>query len=472
MQKSRVNLKKASIYYLVGNLFNKGIAFFTVPIFTRLLSTSDYGIVTTYNSWIAILAMVVGFALHSGIRIAFVDYKDKMNDFLATTTTFTLLSGGILIVIVLGLSQYIDININSSLIVLCLCQSISTALIEDYSMYLMMQYRYKYRTILMVLPNLLSIILSILVIRFFLSDHLYLGRIIPTAGTMVFFGVLVCILVYSSSRSLLNKEYLKYALNFSVPLILHGIALNILSQSDRTMITWLADSSQTGIYSLIYNFSMIATVITTSLEGIWIPWFYDKLQKKDYDDINIVAKDYINLMTYCLIGVIMIGPEVVKLLASTNYWDGIKIIPPVVISNFIIFSYTLYVNVEHYHKKTKGITINTLIAAIINIILNYIFIPKYGYVAAAYTTLASYLISFIMHSHKAKELESGIYPLFYFGLPLLEISIATILFYIFMDNSIVRCVIVALFIVAMLVKEKKRIKLYFPNLTEKKRGII
>ena len=390
--------KKASTFYLFGSLFNKGMSFFTVPIFTRLLSTSDYGIVTTYNSWISILAMVVGFALHTGIRIAFVDYKEEMKDFMATTTTFTLLSGGLLSVAIIFVSRLVSFELNTTLIILCLLQSIATALVEDYSMYLMMQYRYKFRTALMILPNLISVILSVIAIKFVLTKDLYIGRIIPTALTVILFGILVCVLVYSKSRCFLNRDYLKYALSFSLPLILHGIALNILSQTDRTMITWLADSSQTGIYSLIYNFSMIATVITTSLEGIWVPWFYNKLQKKIYDEINVVAKDYINLMTYCMIGVIMVGPEVVKLLASSNYWDGIKIIPPVVLSNFIIFAYTLYVNIEHFHKKTKGITFNTVIAALTNIILNSLLIPKYGYVAAAFTTLASYLVSFVLHS--------------------------------------------------------------------------
>lgn len=463
----KVEYKKASKYYLIGSLFNKGITFFTVPIFTRLLSTSDYGIVTTYNSWIAILAMIVGFALHTGIRIAFVDYKDEMKDFMATTTTFTLLSGGVLSAVIILISRFVSFNINTALIILCLLQSIASALIEDYSMYLMMQYRYKFRTALMILPNLIAVVLSVIVIKFILTDKLYLGRIIPTALTIILFGIMVCILVYSKSRCLCNKEYLRYALSFSMPLILHGIALNILSQSDRTMITWLADSSQTGIYSLIYNFSMIATVITTSLEGIWVPWFYNKLQEKNYDEINTVAKDYINLMTYCLIGVIMIGPEVVKLLASSSYWDGIKIIPPVVISNFVIFAYTLYVNIEHYHKKTKGITVNTVIAAITNIILNLLLIPRFGYVAAAYTTLISYLVSFVLHAHKSKKLEPDLYSIKYFALPLLEIGIATVVFYVFMDNAIVRWVIVVLYVLAMLVKEWKRIKVYFPSITNK-----
>lgn len=463
-----ISTKKASSYYFFGTFFNKGIAFFTVPIFTRLLSTADYGIITTYNSWIAIFAMIVGFALHSAIRIAFIDYKNEMKDFMATITSFTLISGIILSVFIILFSKIFLFSVNTSLIILCLFQSIGTALIEDYSMYLMMQYRYKFRTILMIFPNLIAVVASVITIKFFLNNHLYLGRIIPTALTIILFGILICFLIYSESKCFLNHNYLKYALTFSLPLILHGIALNILSQSDRTMITWLADSSQTGIYSLIYNFSMIATVITTSLEGIWIPWFYKKLQDSSITEINLVAKDYINLMTYCLIGVMMIGPEIVKLLASSSYWDGIKIIPPVVFSNFMIFAYTLYVNVEHYHKQTKVITVNTLIAAFLNIFLNYLLIPKYGYVAAAYTTLVSYFISFILHSKESKKLEPNLYSLTFFAIPLFEIVISSFLFYIFLKNVFIRWGILLVFLFLKLFKERNRIIVYFPNFNFRK----
>ena len=457
-------LKRESTSYFVGSLFNKGITFFTVPIFTRLLSTSDYGIVTTYNSWIAILSVIIGFALHTGVRIAFVDYKNKMEDFMATITTFTLLSGMILSGIVVIISYFWIKSLNTALIILCLFQSISVALIEDYSMFLMMQYRYKFRTVLMVLPNFISVIISVLVIKLFLNKNFYLGRIIPTALVTMLFGIVICIFVYSKSRCLYNREYLKYALNISVPLIFHGIALNILSQSDRTMITWLANASQTGIYSLIYNFSMIAMVITTSLEGIWVPWFFKQLKGRKIKDINIIAKDYINLMTYCLIGVIMIGPEIVKVMATQNYWEGIIIIPPVVISNFIIFSYTLYVNIEHYYKKTVGITINTTIAALINIVLNYLLIPVFGYVAAAYTTLISYCISFGLHAIKSKRYEPKLYPVSFFFIPIIEILGATILFYVFNEKMIIRWSCLFIFIILMFIKEWERIIIYFPKL--------
>ena len=80
------------------------------------------------------------------------------------------------------------------------------------------------------------------------------------------------------------------------------------AQSDRIMITSLADSAQTGIFSLIYNFSMIATVIATTLEGIWVPWFINKLKAGSREEIKVVARDYIHLMTYAIFKVICAIP--------------------------------------------------------------------------------------------------------------------------------------------------------------------
>lgn len=462
-----IEYKKASTYYLIGNLFNKGMSFLTVPIFTRILSTSDYGIVTTYNSWISILSMVIGFALHMGIRAAFIDYNKKIDDFMSITTTFTIESAIVLSGIVLVVATFTKNNLSLALITLCLLQGLSAALAQNYSMYLMMQYRFRFRTILMILPNLISLILSVITITWVLKSELYLGRIIPTAIVNIIFGILIVLLVYKKSHAFHNKEYLKYGLTISAPLVLHGIALNILSQSDRTMITWLADASQTGIYSLIYNFSMLATVLTTSLEGVWVPWFMHKYQGRKIEEINKLVLDYAHLMTYAMVALILIGPEVVKFLSSEKYWEGIGIIPPVVLANYIIFLYTLYVNVEHFHKKTPYITLNTLIAAGINLVLNYLFIPKYGYAAAAYTTLVSYFLSFILHARYAKKLEKKLYPLKIFLPSIVHIFIGTILFYILIDKRWERWGIMVIYVGAMIFVNRRRIITYFPSIESK-----
>lgn len=461
MAQGSINYKKISTYYLIGNLFNKGMAFITVPIFTRLLSTTDYGIITTYNSWITILSMVIGFALHMGIRAAFIDYKDEIDDFMAATTTFTVESGIVLCLIALTVVNFVSISLGGTLIILCLLQGLAAALVQNYSMYLMMQYRYKFRTALMVLPNLISVVLSVLTIVFVLKTNLYLGRIIPTALVNIGFGALVVILVYHKSRKIHNLKYLKYGLAISMPLVLHGIALNILSQSDRTMITVLADASQTGIYSLIYNFSMLATVITTSLEGVWVPWFTNKYKENKVEEINKLSLDYIHFMTYVMVVLIMVGPEIVKLLASKPYWEGISIIPPVVLANYMIFLYTLYVNVEHFHKKTPYITINTVIAAITNIGLNFILIPKFGYVAAAYTTLISYIVALVLHARYAKKLDKGIYPMITMIPSLCHVLIATILFYVLVDLWVIRwCAVVGYVLVMFFINRNRLVELF------------
>ena len=465
---SSVSYKKASTYYLVGNLFNKGMSFLTVPIFSRILSTSDYGIITTYNSWITILSMIIGFALHMGIRAAFIDYKREIDDFMSVTTTFTIESGLLLSAIVVVASSLIRINLSLTLIILCLLQGLSAALTQNYSMYLMMQYRYKFRTAIMVLPNFISVVLSIIAILFVVNpERLYMGRIVPTAAVYIFFGLLVCFLVYRKSHLFHQKEYLKYGLAISAPLVLHGIALNILSQSDRTMITWLADASQTGIYSLIYNFSMLATVITTSLEGVWVPWFMKKYQEKEIRAINTLAVDYVHLMTYAMVGLVLVGPEVVHFLASEKYWEGITIIPPVVLSNYLVFLYTLYVNVEHFHKKTPYITVNTVIAAITNIVLNYLLIPQFGYVAAAYTTLTAYLVALILHARFAKKLNTEIYPIRMFIPSLMHIAFATMLFYLLLDIWWLRWLIALVYVIVMGYINRDKILGLFPSVKDR-----
>lgn len=433
-------LKKAGLLYLIGNLFNKGIAFLTVPIFTRILSTYDYGVVNTYNSWVAILNMVLGCALTMGVRASFIDYEKETDGFIASILKFTF-------IVIIGASLFaglitIFLSINRIyvvLVILCCLHGGFSAIIDDYLQYLMMKYRYRERTILMILPNLIALSGSIAIIMLLLNSEKYLGRIVTTSIVYILFGIyILCINNKKRIPKKKRNEYVKYGLSVSAPLILHGIALNLLSQSDRTMITWLADASQTGIYSLIYNFSMIATVITTSLDGLWVPYFIDRLKKREIDDINDKATWYIALMTCSMVCLVLVGPEIVKILAPSSYWEGISIIPSIVLANYLIFCYTLYVNTEHFYKKTKSIAAYTVVAAIFNLITNFILIPKYGYVAAAYTTLASYIVALVLHARKAIKLEPDVLPVKKFASSFVFVCIGTVLFYVFKENWIVR----------------------------------
>lgn len=434
--------KKASLCYLIGNFFNKGFAFLTIPIFTRLLSTTDYGIINTYSSWAGILSMIVGFAMHMSIRNAFVDYKDDTESYLSTIIKFTLLSSLGFMLIFYAVVKIFRINISLSLVFICLFHSVASSIIEDVSCYFMMKYNYIKRTVLMILPNLISVCVAIFLISYILKKDLYLGKIIPEALTIIIFAIILSICY---TKKGFNTAYIKHALKISLPLILHGAALNILSNSDRIMITWLADASQAGIYSLVYSLGMVTYAITLSIDGIWIPWFTNKMKEKSYDEINYITKDYIKLITYIMCGLIIVSPEILKILASKSYWEGIKLIPIIIVANFLFFAYNIYSNLEHYYKKSNQITALTILAAVLNLVLNYIFIPKFGYVAAAFTTAISYFVIFILHSIYSKTLNSNVFSIKMFILPIIEIFIFCALFYLLTDHAIIRWVVAIIY---------------------------
>ena len=93
----------------------------------------------------------------------------------------------------------------------------------------------------------------------------------------------------------------------------------------------------------------------------------------------------------------MFAPEIIKILAPPQYHEGIFIFPPVMAGVFFIALYNVFGNIEFYYQKTFMIMVASVVAAITNVVLNYIFIPRYGYIAAAYTTLASYILLSVMH---------------------------------------------------------------------------
>ena len=451
--------KRASFLYLIATLFNKGIVFLTVPIFTKLLSTSDYGIVSTYNSWIDILTVLLSLALYMAIRTAFVDYEKKTDSFFNTIITFTLLFSSVIGLIVLLVCACIWKE-SIVLVVCAMLQGTASAMLMDYTQYLMMDFQYIRRSFYMATPNFIATVLSVVVIALVPMGDKYMGRIIPTMIVYVFFGSTILFKTYNKSKPTINKQYLSYGLRISLPLVLHGAALSILSQSDRTMITVLVGSSQTGIYSLVYNFGMIATVLTTAMDGIWLPWFMSKMKCERYDEINQRAVDYIKVMTCAMIGIILVGPEILKFLADKKYWAGLNIIPAIVLANYIIFVYNFYVNAEHYYKKTASITTNTIIAACCNIGLNFIFIPKYGYVAAAFTTVASYAIALLLHARCSRKLQKMLFPPTQFIKVGAVLLFGVLLYYMVIDYWIVRWILCVMIILVMIYKERKKILNY------------
>jgi O-antigen/teichoic acid export membrane protein len=145
-------------------------------------------------------------------------------------------------------------------------------------------------------------------------------------------------------------------------------------------------------YSVAYSVAAVVLIVWFAINSSLIPYTYEKCKEKDYLSIAKVTTPIMMLFAAVCVIVILLAPEAVRIMATEEYKEAIYVIPPIVGGVFFQVQYYLYANVVYYYKKPKYVMIASLTATITNIILNYVFIKKYGYFAAGYTTLVSYMI--------------------------------------------------------------------------------
>jgi len=217
--------------------------------------------------------------------------------------------------------------------------------------------------------------------------------------------VLVELITYSGlffvqmarGKQFFSRRFWKHALAFNIPLLPHYLSQTILNSADRLMIQNMVGDSEAGIYSLAYSISQIMTIFNTALLQTINPWIYIKIKERKVTDIARVAYIALLLIAIANIMLIAIAPEVVSIFAPSSYYAAISVIPPIAMSVFFQFSYSLFADFAFYYEKTKMIATATMLGAILNILLNYIFINRYGYYAAGYTTLVCYIVYAVFH---------------------------------------------------------------------------
>ncbi|MCI8517100.1 MAG: oligosaccharide flippase family protein [Hungatella sp.] len=396
---SKNKLMKAGLGYTIGNYLLKGLAFFSIPVFTRLMSTEDYGLFNTFAAYESISFVLIGLALHSCIKNAKYRFAETFDDFLSTCMTLMMMSFVFWLMLLKLFEDVIQVKLRlsgleSHLLVVC---SMGNALVTFYTTYQGLEYRYKSFLAASSMNAVLNLVLSVVLMKTVFIDNPYLGRVFGTCIPLVLLSVFVILYFYRKSPPKLSKIYADYALKISIPIIPHGISQVVLSQFDRIMIRTLSGASQAGLYSFAYNIYMIIQVTASSLNNVWEPWFFEKMNGDDHSSIKKYATLYSTFIMWMSSSVLIVSPELIKLLAAKTYWDSIYVVVPIVIAGYFSFLYTIPVAVEYYYEKTKYIALATGSAALINIVLNAAFIPCYGYIAAAYTTLVTYMLYFMFH---------------------------------------------------------------------------
>jgi len=384
--------------YMTATFFTKALGFISVPVFTRLLTPDEYGILAIFNSIISISTILLGLNFHGAVNRYYHEKEKKFGEFISSNILFLFFFNIISFYLINLFKNEISnlINIDVDVFIIAVIVAIFNIPINMFLSYLQTSKQSDKYSFLSVSKSLLILIISIVWV-YLLSEQRYFGKIY---GNLVVSGVIfISAIIYfiKLGKPKFKFKYVKYSLIFGIPLIPHALSGFILSYFDRIAINQLTGSLDTGLYSFAYNVGAIMNVVVMAMNKAWVPMFYDNLKNENYIKINDMAKNYAKYIFFTAITLVLFSKELVMILADEKYYSALKIVPIIILSYIFVFLYTIFANYSFYLKKTGLISLSTLLAGLINIVLNYLLIPKFGFVAAAYTTLFSYVLLFVFH---------------------------------------------------------------------------
>ena len=219
------------------------------------------------------------------------------------------------------------------------------------------------------------------------------------ANYSIVYGVALIIWfsIFIKGRCFYSPKYWKFSLQLSLPLIGYSIASQILNVSDRLMISKMVGNSAVGVYSTLYTVSSLSLMVWTAINASFEPYLYQNMENPK-SKIKKLSMSMLGMYSLVAILLVYLAPEIVRILATKEYYKGIYIMPPIAGGVYFIAVSNLYSDILVYLKKTKMVMISSAIAAALNVVLNYIMINAYGYMAAAYTTLISYIVMALLLS--------------------------------------------------------------------------
>ena len=389
---------KASIWFVFCSFMQKGISIITTPIFTRLMNATEFGKYNVFNSWENIIIIFVSLHIAAGAYTqGLIKYESNQKKYSSSMIglTIVLYFCWFILYIVFrdGINNLLSMK-TSYMIVMFICMFMYS-IFAFWSSEQRVNYNYKKLVIITILSTILNPALGIVLMNF-IEDKVF-ARILGTCIAWTLSYIWIIFKQLYSGKLFYSKFYWLHALKFNIPLIPHYLSQTILNSSDKIMIDKMIGNSQAGIYGLAYSVSLTMTLFNNALSHAITPWIYKKIRENKISDISNISNILLLIIAFLNILLIAFAPEVIKLFAPGEYYEAIYVIPPIAMSVYFMFLYELFSKFEFYFEKTKLIAVATFLGAIINLILNFLFIKIYGYIAAGYTTLVCYMLYSIFH---------------------------------------------------------------------------
>lgn len=395
---------RTSIWFTICNFLQRGTAFITVPVFTRLLTTEEYGMCNVYFAWFEIFLLITSLKIpYEGLNNGLIRYEEDKDGYTSS-------AAGLIMVMTLGAGvvyllfhRQIDhvTGLSSLMMGLMFVQLFFNPPLMLWTNRERFDFHYRWPAAITLISTILNPVIAVLAVMN--TSYRAEARIIASVAVQSFFGLILLIFLFYKGKVFWRKEYWNFALRFNLPLIFYYISQSILNQSDRIMINYYEGSGKAAIYSVAYSAATIILLLVSAVNGSFNPWMYKKLKAGHLQAVRRASALLCLMVGGATLAMSLFAPILVKIMATSDYTQAIRVIPPVAASVFFIFLYMMFANIEMYYNETKGIPLISIICSAANLLLNAICIPVYGYVAAGWTTLVCYMLLTLLHYFLMKK---------------------------------------------------------------------
>lgn len=414
-------LLQQSGVYLLGQMLQKAVSFFLIPVWTIFLTPVDYGITGTLGAYSGILHILLMFGIYGAVTRHYFEFKDDFEaqrSYVTTNFAFLVIVPGLVIALLACFGQPLWERVSSNSIpfhpylILMLISAYSGLIGRlPYSLYQAQQKAHK-----CILLDFASFLLLVGISLFLVVSR---GQ---GAYGMMLGGCIAQGLVALVATGFLLKDWFTFKLQwrhiattlaFGLPIVPHLLSGWALTFVDRVMLERYVPLDEVGRYSLGYNLGMIMSMIVTSLNEAYQPYYYNLMSSDSAPEKKIlkIISVYVSSLGFLSLGGCLFAGEVIALLTPAKYHGSAHYVPPIILGYLFTGFYFFVSSPLFYYKKTNVLPLITGFSALLNILLNYLTIPRFGAIAAAWNTLICYAVMLILYYIVAQRISRFPYPL-------------------------------------------------------------
>ena len=386
--------------YSIGVILSSAISFLMLPVYTRYLTPSDYGILEILEVTVDIVSIFTGMGIVQGLFKFYYQYEGDRDKNELVSTLF------ILIILFYAFSCFIGVVCSAGISSLAFRTSkyrdyVSLSFINlflSFLIYVPLAYiQAKQKSFFFVAVSSIRLAIQ-LSLNIFMVVYLglgVLGVLYSTLSSSLLVGGGLTVYTFLKVRWRFSREKAVRLIKFGYPFVLSGVGAFILTYSDRYFLNYFSHLSTVGIYSLGYKFGfLLMTFPVRPLFNIWMVQRFEIFEKKDnYEEVFNQFLTWFVIVTLSIALFIALGvQDLLRIMASPSFWDAYKIVPIILLAYFFqactdVFNFGIL-----YTGKTKHMAYGTTVSAVVIIILSLLLIPKYGIYGAAWVTLIAFAV--------------------------------------------------------------------------------